>query len=149
MSLKSTIDNDIKEAMKAKDQVALRAIRAIKSAILIAETAEGHSGELTPDMEMKILMKQAKQRKDSIEQFTNAGRTDLAKGEADELVIIEKYLPKSMSAEELETELKKIIAQVGAAGPADFGKVMGAASKALAGKADGKTISETVKKLLA
>ena len=149
MSLKETIDNDIKDAMRAKDQAALRALRAIKSAILLGETAESREpGPLNTDEEMKILMKQAKQRKDSIDQFQKAGREDLAKGEIEELVIIEKFLPKAMSPEEIEAEVKVVIAKTGAAGMKDMGKVMGEASQALAGKADGKVISEVVKRLL-
>ena len=149
MSLKETIDNDIKDAMRSKDQIALRALRAIKSAILLGETAEGHTpGPLSADEEMKILMKQAKQRKDSIEQFQKAGREDLAKGEIEELAIIEKFLPKAMAVEEIEAVISGLISSTGAAGMKDMGKVMGAASKELAGKADGKVISEIVKRLL-
>jgi uncharacterized protein YqeY len=151
MPLKETIDNNIKEAMKAKDQVGLRALRAIKSAILLAETAEGRTpgAPLTQAEEMQLLMKQAKQRKDSIEQFKANGRTDLATGEEEELVVIEKFLPKTLSPAELEAEVKKIIAEAGAKSPADMGKVMKLATPALAGRADGKAISDAVKKLLA
>lgn len=148
MSLKQTIDQDIKAAMKAKDQASLRALRAIKSAILLAETAEGQTGALSEAEEMKIVSKQAKQRRDSVEQFTQNGREDLAKTEAEELAIIEKYLPKALSSEELEAFIKPIIDQVGASSMKDMGKVMGMASKQLAGKADGKAISQIVKKLL-
>jgi len=148
MTLKETINTDILIAMKAKDQIGLRALRAIKSAILLAETAEGNTGELNPEQEMKLLVKQAKQRKDSIEQFSLNGRSDLAQAEAEELEVIEKYLPKAMSEEELTSTLKELILNSGATGPSDFGKVMGIASKALAGKADGKVISQVLKALL-
>jgi uncharacterized protein YqeY len=148
MTLKETINADILIAMKAKDQIGLRALRAIKSAILLAETAEGNTGELNPEQEMKLLVKQAKQRKDSIEQFSSNGRSDLAQAEAEELEVIEKYLPKAMSEEELTSTLKELILNSGATGPSDFGKVMGIASKALAGKADGKVISQVLKALL-
>jgi len=148
MTLKETINADILTAMKAKDQIGLRALRAIKSAILLAETAEGNTGELNSEQEMKLLVKQAKQRKDSIEQFSLNGRSDLAQAEAEELEVIEKYLPKAMSEEELTSTLKELILNSGATGPSDFGKVMGIASKALAGKADGKVISQVLKALL-
>jgi uncharacterized protein YqeY len=148
MTLKETINADILIAMKAKDQIGLRALRAIKSAILLAETAEGNTGELNPEQEMKLLVKQAKQRKDSIEQFSSNGRSDLAQSEAEELEVIERYLPKAMSEEELTLTLKELILNSGATGPSDFGKVMGIASKALAGKADGKVISQVLKALL-
>jgi uncharacterized protein YqeY len=148
MTLKETINADILIAMKAKDQIGLRALRAIKSAILLAETAEGNTGELNPEQEMKLLVKQAKQRKDSIEQFSSNGRSDLAQAEAEELEVIERYLPKAMSEEELTLTLKELILNSGATGPSDFGKVMGIASKALAGKADGKVISQVLKALL-
>jgi uncharacterized protein YqeY len=148
MTLKEIINADILIAMKAKDQIGLRALRAIKSAILLAETAEGNTGELNPEQEMKLLVKQAKQRKDSIEQFSSNGRSDLAQAEAEELEVIERYLPKAMSEEELTLTLKELILNSGATGPSDFGKVMGIASKALAGKADGKVISQVLKALL-
>ena len=136
--------------MKSKDQVALRTIRSIKSAILLAETAEGRNPEtpLTQDEELKLLMRQAKQRKDSLEQYRSNGRDDLANAEEEELRVIEKFLPKQLSEEELEAELKEIVAAVGAESMKDMGKVMGAASKKLAGKADGKAISGIVKRLL-
>ena len=149
MSLKSTIDQDIKTAMKAKDQVSLRALRAIKSQIILAETAEGRGDEpLSEAEEMKLLAKQAKQRRDSWQQFKDNGRDDLAQTEKEELEVIEKYLPKALSAEEIEAEVKKIIAQTGASSMKDMGKVMGMASKAMAGKADGKAISQIVKQIL-
>jgi uncharacterized protein len=150
MGLKATIDNDIKEAMKAKDQAALRALRAIKSAILLAETAEGKAGaELSEAEEMKLLTKQASQRKDSIAQFEANGRADLAVGEKEELAIIERFLPKGLTEEELVEAVKKYIAEAGATTPADMGKVMKLATPALAGRVDGKLLSEAVKKALA
>jgi uncharacterized protein YqeY len=150
MSLRDTINQDIKEAMKAKDQGALRALRAIKSAIMLAQTAEGHDpNEPIKDEEgMKILMKQAKQRKDSIAQFEANGREDLAEKEREELAVIEKYLPKQMSPEELSEKVKAIIERVGATSMKDMGKVMGTATKELAGKADGKAISSIVRQIL-
>ncbi|MDX2189966.1 MAG: GatB/YqeY domain-containing protein [Bacteroidota bacterium] len=149
MSLKQNVDNQIKEAMKAKDQDALRALRGIKSMILLAETSEGQSGELSNETEMKLLTKAAKQRKESADTYTANGRNDLAETELKELKIIESFLPKQLSEDEVNAILKNIIAQTGAVGAKDMGKVMGAATKELAGKADGKMISELVKKLLA
>ncbi|MCS6972994.1 MAG: GatB/YqeY domain-containing protein [Cyclobacteriaceae bacterium] len=148
MSLKSTIDADIKKAMLAKNKEELEALRGIKSLILLAETEKGGVTELTPDAENKLLMKAAKQRKESAEIFQQQGRTDLAERELFQLQIISRYLPKQLSEEELQAELKKIINEVGAVGPQDMGKVMGVATKKLAGQADGKQISEWVKKLL-
>ncbi|MDA0193470.1 MAG: GatB/YqeY domain-containing protein [Bacteroidetes bacterium] len=148
MSLKNTIDQDIKEAMKAKDQGRLTALRSIKSLILIAETEKGASNELTPDIEMKLLTKAAKQRKESFDLFNEQGRDDLASKEAAELEIINRYLPEQLSEDELKSELKRIVDELGATGPQDMGKVMGAATKSLAGKADGKVISQIVKELL-
>ncbi|MCA4897844.1 MAG: GatB/YqeY domain-containing protein [Bacteroidota bacterium] len=149
MSLKLQIDNDIKKAMLAKNKEELDALRSIKSMILLAETDKGATGDIAVDTENKILMKAAKQRKESAEIFQKEGRADLAQRENFQLEIISRYLPKQLSEAEVEMELKKIIEQVGAKGPQDMGKVMGAATKALAGKADGKLISELVKKLLA
>lgn len=149
MSLKQQIDNDIKVAMLAKEKEELIALRAIKSMILLAETEKGKSGELDKETEDKLLMKAAKQRKESAEIFKKENREDLSKKEEFELAIISRYLPKQLSKEEITTELQKIVQQVGAKGPQDMGKVMGAATKALAGKADGKIISEIVKQLLA
>lgn len=149
MSLKTQIQEEMKTAMKAKDQASLRALRAIKSAILLAETAEGHQGELTADEEMKLLEKQAKQRRDSLEQYRANNREDLAVVEEEELEVIMRFLPKQLSEAEIEAEVKAIVAQTGASGMKDMGKVMGIASKKMAGKADGKTISGVVKKLLA
>ncbi|MEQ9425459.1 MAG: GatB/YqeY domain-containing protein [Cyclobacteriaceae bacterium] len=148
MSLKNTIDQDIKEAMKAKDQGKLTALRSIKSMILLAESEKGAASELSTDAEMKLLTKAAKQRKDSLDIYTEQGREDLASKEQSELDIISQYLPKQLSAEELEKELRTIISEVGATEPKDMGKVMGLASKKLAGKADGKAISQVVKEIL-
>jgi len=138
----------MKDAMKSKDEAALRTLRAIKAAILIEKTS-GSGTEITEADEIKMLQKMAKQRRDSLDIFTQQNREDLASKEREELEIIERFLPKQMSAEELQAELKQIIAQVGATSPADMGKVMGVATKQLAGKADGKLVSETVKQLLA
>lgn len=148
MSLKSTIEAEIKQAMLNKEKDRLRALRAIKSQILLAETEKGGGGDLSEDSEMKLLTKAAKQRKDSIEVFEQQGREDLAATEKSELAVIEEFLPKQLSEEEVEAEVKKVIEEVGAAGPQDMGKVMGSATKKLAGKADGKLISSLAKKLL-
>lgn len=148
MSLKSTIESEVKAAMLNKDKDRLRALRAIKSQILLAETEKGNTGELSEEAELKLLTKAAKQRKDSIEVFEQQGRDDLAATEKSELEVIESFLPKQLSEEEVEAEVQAIIAEVGAAGPQDMGKVMGAATKKLAGKADGKLISTLARKLL-
>lgn len=148
MSLKLKIDADIKAAMLAKNKEELEALRSIKSMILLAETEKGIVSDITSDAESKLLMKAAKQRKESAEIFQQQNRADLAQKELVQLEVINRYLPKQLSAEELEVELKKIIAEVGATGPQDVGKVMGAATKKLAGLADGKMISEVAKKLL-
>jgi uncharacterized protein YqeY len=140
---------ELKNAMRAKDEAGLRTLRAIKAAIIIEKTAEGATGEITEAMELKMLQKLAKQRKDSLEIFEKQNREDLAAKERDELAIIEKFLPQQMTADELKAAVSDIIAQVGATSPADMGKVMGVASKQLAGKIDGKAISEMVKTLLA
>ncbi len=149
MSLKETIAVDIKKAMIAKEKDALRALRAIKSAILMAETDKGATGELSEDQEVALLMKASKQRKDSAEIYEQQNRPDLVEPELVELKIIESYLPQQMSDEELTDKLKEIITQVGASSPADMGKVMGKASQAFKGQADGKRISMAVKALLA
>lgn len=149
MNLKQQIDTDIKAAMLAKNKEELMALRSVKSLILLAETEKGGTGEISQDVENKLLMKAAKQRKESADIFQKEGRDELAKKELLELEVISRYLPKQLSEEEMTAELKKIIAQVGAKDPQDMGKVMGAATKQLAGKADGKLISELVKKLLA
>lgn len=149
MSLKQQIDQDIKQAMLAKNKEELEALRAIKSLILLAETEKGGSGEVAMDVENKLLMKAAKQRKESADIFQQQNRADLADKELKQLEVINRYLPKQLNEAELTEELKKIMESVGAKSPADMGKVMGAATKQLAGKADGKMISELVKKLLA
>lgn len=148
MNLFDQISEDIKAAMLAKEKVRLQALRGIKKEFLEAKTAKGGDGELTDEAAVKILQKMVKQRKDSAAIYKEQGRDDLAAPELEEVSYIEVYLPKQMTAEELEASLKTIIAQVGATGPQDMGKVMGTATKALAGKAEGKAISETVKRLL-
>jgi uncharacterized protein YqeY len=148
MNLFDQVSDDIKAAMLAKDKIRLQALRGIKKEFLEAKTAKGGTGELTDEAAVKILQKMVKQRKESAEIFKTQGRDELAENELAEVAAIEVYLPKQMTAEELEAALKEIITQTGAEGPKDMGKVMGAATKALAGKADGRMISETVKKLL-
>lgn len=148
MSLKQKIEADIKEAMLAKDKDRLRALRAIKSLILLAETEKGAKEELSHDDEIRLLTKAAKQRKESAEVYAAQGRQDLEEIEVAELKIIETYLPKQLSEEELHERLKEIVARTGATGPQDMGKVMGVASKELAGQAEGKVISFIVKSLL-
>lgn len=148
MDLFDQISNDIKEAMKAKDKVALETLRNIKKYFLEAKTAPGANDTLTDDAALKIMQKLSKQGKDSAAIYTQQGRADLADAELAQVEVIEKYLPKQMSNEELEAALKEIIANVGAAGPQDMGKVMGAATKVLAGKAEGRVISAKVKELL-
>jgi len=139
---------EMKVAMRAKDEAALRTLRAIKAAILLEKTSATASDTISEADEIRMLQKMAKQRRDSLEIFSQQNREDLAGKEREELAIIEKFLPRQMDADELEAELKQIITETGASGPADMGKVMGAATKKLAGKADGKLISETVKRLL-
>ena len=148
MALEQQIQKDIMAAMKAKDQVRLNAVRSIKSAILLAKTAEGASGELTDGDIVKLIQKLAKQRKEAAEQYAAAGRQELADNELAEMEVLATYLPKQLSPEEVEARLKEIIAEVGASAPSDMGKVMGVATKRLAGLADGKTISGIVRKLL-
>ncbi len=149
MNLEQKIMTDLKAAMLAKDEAALRSLRAIKAAILLAKTAEGAGGELKEEEETKLLQKMVKQRKDSLEIFQQQNRPELARKEEEEIAVIEKFLPKQLSAEEIKAALTKIIAETGASSPADMGKVMGVATRQLAGKADGKTISALVKELLA
>ena len=149
MSLKTQIDADIRQAMLAKEKDTLTALRSIKSLILLEETKDGSHGEVKPEDELKLLTKAAKQRRESAEIFQQQNREDLAAKELSELSIIERYLPKQLSAGELETRLREIISHTGAASPADIGKVMGAATKELAGQADGRAVSEMVKQLLA
>ena len=148
MSLKTKIEAEIKQAMLNKQKERLTPLRAIKALILLAETEKGGGDGLSEDAELKLLTKAAKQRKDSLEIFTEQGREALAAKEQSELEVIEEFLPKQLTEEEIEAELKAIIAEVGASGPQDMGKVMGAATKKLAGKADGKAISAKVKVLL-
>lgn len=148
MSLQTKVMEALKEAMKAKDTVALESLRAIKSAILLARTEAGASEELSEADELKLLQKLVKQRKDSAALYTQQGRNDLAEPELAQMAVIEKFLPAQLSEAEVEEALKGIIAQVGATSPKDMGKVMGAATKQLTGKADGKLISDIVKKLL-
>lgn len=149
MDLFDKVSEDIKDAMRAKDKIRLEALRGIKKEFLEAKTAKGADGELTDETAIKIIQKMVKQRRDSAEIFQGQGRADLAEKELAEVAAIEPYLPKQLSQEELEAKLKEIISQVGATGASDMGKVMGVATKALAGLAPGKAISETVKKLLA
>lgn len=148
MSLEENVMAELKNAMKAKDEAALRGLRAIKAAIINAKTAEGAGGKLKEEDESKLLQKLVKQRRDSLEIFQNQNREDLAKKEQEEINIIEKFLPKQMTGEELKSELLGIISQLEASSPADMGKVMAAASKQFAGKAEGKAISAAVKELL-
>ncbi|WP_224999773.1 GatB/YqeY domain-containing protein [Cesiribacter sp. SM1] len=148
MSLKLQIEDDIKTAMRAKDKDELRALRAIKSLILLAETEKGHDGEMMPETELKILTKAANQRREALEIYRQQGRDDLAEKEEAELKVVERYLPKQLTEDEMRAELQKIIQQTGASGAKDMGKVMGSASKSLAGRAEGKTIADMVKSLL-
>lgn len=148
MTLEQKVMAEMKEAMKNKDEGTLRGLRAIKAAIILAKTEKGFSGEITEDAEIKILQKLLKQRKDSLEIFNKENRPDLAQKEKEEIAVIEKFLPTPLTEDELRVELRKIIADSGAIGPSDLGKVMGIASKSFAGKADGKTVSSLVKELL-
>ena len=148
MDLFEKVSEDIKNAMKAKDKVALETLRNVKKCFLEAKTAPGANDTLTDADALKIMQKLVKQGKDSAGVYAGQGRQDLADAELAQVAVIERYLPKQMTAEELENVLQEIIAQVGAAGPKDMGKVMGVASKSLAGKAEGRAISEAVKRLL-
>jgi uncharacterized protein len=148
MSLEQKVMTDLKTAMLAKDEAALRGLRAIKAAIIIAKTAEGAGGTLKEEDEVKMLQKLVKQRKDSLEIFQQQKRADLAQKEQEEITVIERFLPKQLDDAALKALLSKIIAETGASSPADIGKVMGVATKQLAGQADGKTISAAVKELL-
>lgn len=148
MSLEIQINDDIKKAMLAKEAAKLAALRAVKSAILLAKTEKGGGEELGKDAEIQLLQKLVKQRKDSYDIYIQQNRPDLADEEKVQIDVISAYLPAQMNDEELEAELKAIIAETGASSPAEMGKVMGIASKKLAGKAEGKRISEMVKKLL-
>lgn len=149
MSLEAQIMDKMKDAMKAKDEATLRGLRAIKAEIIKAKTEPGAGGTVTPEGEIKLLQRIVKQRRDSLEIFTAQNREDLAQKEREEIAVIEQFLPKQMSADELKLALQDIVAQVGASSPADMGKVMGVATKQLAGKADGKAISAMVKEILA
>lgn len=148
MTLAEKINADIKTAMLAKDKDSLDALRAVKSAILLAATEKGASEQLTEEAEIKLLQKLVKQRRESADIYVTQGRDDLAKVEALQADVIERYLPAQMNREELTEAIKAIIAQVNATGPQDMGKVMGVASKQLAGKTDNKAVSEVVKSLL-
>ena len=148
MDLFDTISADIKSALLAREKVRLEALRGIKKEFLEAKSAPGANGELTDDTALKILTKMAKQRRESAEIYTQQNRPDLAEGELAELAVIETYLPKPLTPEELRAKVEEIIAAVGATSPADMGKVMGTATKALAGRADGKAISALVRELL-
>ncbi|CAN5265948.1 GatB/YqeY domain-containing protein [soil metagenome] len=146
--LEEQVMKEMKTAMLAKDDVSLRSLRAIKAAIIIAKTSEGAGGKVKEEDEVKLLQKLVKQRKDSLEIYEKQNREDLAVKEREEISIIEKFLPAQMSAEDIKAAVAAIIAQTGASSSADMGKVMGAASKQLAGKADGKAIAAAVKELL-
>jgi len=148
MSLQKQIMEELKTAMKSKDILALQALRAVKSAFLLAKTETGAGGDLTEDQEMKIIQKQVKQRKDSASIFVNQGRQDLADPELAEIAVLEKFLPEALSEEAIEKVVLETIAKTGAEGMKDMGKVMGMVSKQLAGQADGKTISGIVRKNL-
>jgi uncharacterized protein YqeY len=148
MSLEIQVMSEMKDAMKAKNEALLRGLRAIKAEIIKAKTEPGANGEISADTEIKLLQKLVKSRKDSLEIYQKQNRPDLAVKESEEIAVIEKFLPAQMSAEALTEAITSIIAAVGATGPQDMGKVMGVASKQLAGKAEGKLISATVKTLL-
>ncbi|HVG13372.1 MAG TPA: GatB/YqeY domain-containing protein [Chitinophagaceae bacterium] len=149
MSLEQKIMVQMKDAMKAKDEAMLRGLRAVKAEIIKAKTEPGAGGEISEETEIKMLQKMVKQRRDSLEIYKGQNRADLAQKEEEEIALIEKFLPSQLSGEELRTELRAIIEETGAASAADMGKVMGAATKKLGGRADGKAISAIVKELLA
>lgn len=148
MNLFDRISDDIKKAMLAREKVRLEAIKGIKKEFLEAKTAKGANGELSDETATKIMVKMVKQRKESAKIYEDNGRPELAANELAEAAVIEEYLPKQLSADELEAELKAIIAETGATGPKEMGKVMGVASKRLAGRAEGRAISAKVKELL-
>ena len=148
MSLEQQVMAEMKDAMKSKNEASLRGLRAIKAEIIKAKTEPGAGGELSAEKEVPMLQKMVKQRKDALEIYQQQNREDLAKKEQEEIAVIERFLPKQLSTEELHAELRQIIAETGASSPADMGKVMGAATKKLAGRADGKSISAAVKELL-
>jgi hypothetical protein len=149
MNLEQKIMAEMKEAMKEKDEAGLRALRGIKAEIIKAKTEPGAGGQVSEEAEIKMLQKMVKQRKDALEIYQQQNRADLVQKEQEEINVIEKFLPAQLSEEELKKELQEIILETGAASPADMGKVMGAATKKLAGRADGKAISAAVKELLA
>ena len=148
MGLQSIIMADMKTAMKAKDKVALEALRAIKAAILMAQTESGAKEDLSEDQELKILQRLVKQRKDSAQLYVEQNREDLAEPELAQVAVIEKFLPAQLSETELKLIISEIVSKVGATSPKDMGKVMGAANKELAGKAEGRLISTVVKEIL-
>jgi uncharacterized protein len=148
MALEQKVMADLKTAMLAKDEAGLRGLRAIKAAIILAKTSEGAGGELKEEDETKLLQKLVKQRKDSLAIYQQQNRPDLAKKEEEEITVIERFLPRQLDEQALKAALSKIIAETGASSPADIGKVMGVATKQLAGQADGKTISAVAKELL-
>jgi len=148
MGLEQNVMAELKDAMKAKNEAALRGLRAIKAAIILAKTSEDAGGELKEEDETKLLQKLVKQRRDSLEIFKQQSREDLAQKEQEEISVIEKFLPKQITGDELKSRLSAIISEIGATSPSDMGKVMAAATKQLAGVADGKAISAAVKELL-
>jgi uncharacterized protein YqeY len=149
MALEQKVMADLKTAMLARDEAGLRGLRAIKAAIILAKTSEGAGGELKEEDETRLLQKLVKQRKDSLAIYQQQNRPDLARKEEEEITVIERFLPRQLDEQALKAALSKIIAETGASSPADIGKVMGAATKQLAGQADGKTISAVAKELLA
>ena len=149
MNLEAQIMAEMKEAMKSKNEPALRSLRAIKAEIIKAKTEPGAGGEISGDKEISLLQKMVKQRRDALEIYQQQGRPELAQKEEEEIAVIEKFLPQQMSEAELNAELQQIITETGASSPADMGKVMGVATKKLAGRTDGKAISAAVKALLA
>jgi len=149
MSLEQKIMADMKDAMKAKNEADLRGLRAIKAEIIKAKTEPGAGGEISAEKEIAMLQKMVKQRRDSLDIYRQQGREDLARKEEEEIALVEKFLPRQLTTEELIEELRAVIAETGASSPADMGKVMGAANKKLAGRADGKAIAAVVKQLLA
>ena len=149
MSLEQQIMTEMKDAMKSKNEAALRSLRAIKAEIIKAKTEPGAGGEISADKEISMLQRMVKQRRDSLDIYKTQNRADLAQKEQEELDVIEKFLPKQLSEEDLKAEIQQIISETGASSPADMGKVMGVATKKLAGKTDGKAISSAVKELLA
>jgi uncharacterized protein YqeY len=148
MSLITKIDSEIKAAMLAKQEARLRGLRAIKAALLLAKSEKGAADELTEEAELKAVQKQIKQRKDSIEIYKQQNREDLAKIEEDELAVMEEFMPKQLTTEELSSAIERIVADLGVTDPKEMGKVIGAANKILQGKADGKAIAEMVKQVL-